>query len=287
MKYLIIFLLLGSICYSQSNTRIVGYDSDGNRSALRMRSNGSIDVNSLDPTMTPVIVNFNKIVTSTTLTDTVAIDDYTIVVDDTTGVFANRYLTIFNVTLNRFYVGNVLSINVDTLTLDTPLDAAYPAGSFVDITTDEMAVDGSGASQTYGVRGVSPSPIGLSVDIVRIIFTCVTDSPVDLTKFGDITGGLTKGLVLRKRDGTYDNIFNVKTNRDLAGTMFDWEPYLASNPQQGVDGFVSRLTFGSMGKMGVVIRLMAGEDLELLVQDDLSDLATFKITAEGHFSEEQ
>ena len=63
---------------------------------------------------------------------------------------------------------------------------------------------------------------------------------------------------------------------------YDWTPYLATNPQQGQDGFLFRLTFAGMNKLGVAIRLNPGEDLQFLVQDDLSGITVLEVTAEGH-----
>ena len=239
------------------------------------------DVNIQDQTTDPIIVNFNRIDASTTLKDTVAIGDTSIVLTSATGADVGDYLIIFNPDLLRFYKGIILSIDTDTMFLDTPLDVAYPAGSFVDLTTTNMAVDGSVTTQIFGVRGVSPSPIGIAVDITRIIVQCQTATAVDLSKFGDLAA-LTNGLVLRKRDGRYFNIFNIKTNGELAALGYDWTPYLATNPQQGQDGFLFRLTFAGMNKLGVAIRLRPGEDLQFLVQDDLSGITVLEITAEGH-----
>ena len=233
----------------------------------------------------PIVVNFNKIGANTTLKYDAYVDSTFIVVSDTTGIGANTYVIVFNPVQQRFSTFNRLSNSNDTIFLDTPLDVAYDSASYVDFSTKEMNVDGSTTSQTFGIRGASPSPLGITVDITRIIFSCTTSGLVDLSKFADIAGGLTNGLVLRKRDGSYYNVFNVKTNQELAGLMYDWQPYASANPIQGQDGFVSRLTFGGQEKIGVVIRLAPGDDLEFLVQDDLSGITSFQVMAEGHIVE--
>lgn len=243
------------------------------------------DVALQDQTTPPVIINFNRIAQSTTLASDRAVGDTFITVLDTLGAFHNRYVIIFNPTARRFSKFNTLSIGDDTLYLDDPLDFAYDSASFVDLTSKNLAVDGSSTTQVFGVRGVSPSPIGITVDITRIIITCVTAAAVDLSKFADIASGITNGLSLRVRDGQFFNIFNVKTNQDIAGLMFDWTPHAATNPVQGQDGFVSRLTFGGQSKVGVVIRLAPGEDLEFLVKDDLSSITSLEVVAEGHVVE--
>ena len=87
---------------------------------------------------------------------------------------------------------------------------------------------------------------------------------------------------MRKVDGEQRNIFNAKTNGELANLMYDFDIEAATNPQQGQDGFTGRMTFGGQSKMGVVIRLGQGEDLQMLIQDNLSSLEILEIICEGH-----
>lgn len=267
MKKLILFIFLCSAVFAQHLT-----------------SNTEIDVNVQDQTTDAVIVNFNRIEHSTTLSTAGIIDSSFIVLTDTTGVDSLDMVFIFSPTLLRFSKMSVLSKSNDTVFVDTPLDVAYPSGSYVDITTIEMAVDASSTSQTFGLRGVSPSPIGLSIDITRIIFTMVMTTAPEFSDFGDITDGLINGLVLRKRDGRYFNVFNVKTNQELASLMYDMTVFEASKVFN-TNTIVGRLTFGGQSKVGVVIRLNPGEDLEFILQDDFSSLISMKIVAEGHIVE--
>ena len=249
-----------------------------------LESNGAIPVNIQDQHTDAIIFKFNKIDASTTIAANALIDTRRIKLTSMDSVSVGDYLIAFNPDSLRFYKGNVLSISVDTVTMDSPLDWTMPAGTFIDITQTNLAVIGGPGDSTkvFGLRGVSPSPVGESVDITRIIFSCQTVDAVDLSKFGDIEGGLTNGIVLRVRNDRYYNIFNVKTNAELAGILYDWQPQLATNPSQGQDGFIARLTFGGQNKVGVTIRLDPGEDLELLVQDDLSSITLLEIIAEGH-----
>jgi len=130
-------------------------------------------------------------------------------------------------------------------------------------------LNGSVTPQTFGIRGSGVGePIGAEFDITRIIIKCHASTAVDLNKFGDLAK-LTNGLILRKRDDIYQNLFNIKDNGELAGLLYDWTVYQASHPTQAVDGFAARLTFSGQSKIGVTVRLAAGEDLEFIIQDDL------------------
>jgi hypothetical protein len=241
----------------------------------------SNDVNIQDQHTPLIIAYFSKEVGADTLVEAAEIGDMFITVDDTTGLRVGGYLSIFSVPDNRFYLANILTRVVDTLGVDTPLDFAFPIGSFVTSGEKNMNVDGSVTPVIYGLRNTEQA-IGSAFDITRIIITCMTDAPVDLSKFGDIAGGLTRGLVMRKKDGIYRNVFNVKTNGDLASIMYDWTPYLATNPVQGQDGFVGRLTFAGQSKMGVTLRIEPGEDIQVLVQDNQTSINEIFIIAEGH-----
>lgn len=230
-----------------------------------------------------VIAFFNQVEESTTLAVATAIGDRTITLTSTTGAAVGKYIILFHPASERFYTGHITSIAaLPVVSVDTPLDFAYPIGTFIDIAITDMSVDGSSTTQVFGLRGVGVPPgIDLRYDVTRLMFQCEAASPVSLATFADLTA-LTNGLVCRKRDGEYHNILNVKTNKELAGIMYDWTPYAATNPQQGQDGFVGRLTFAGQNKIGVTQRLALGEDLEFLIQDDLRAITELKIIAEGH-----
>jgi hypothetical protein len=232
-----------------------------------------------------VIVPFNKVTNSTTLDTLAVLGAYTISVASATGISQGSFIVLFHPASERFSTFYAVSVVDTTVTLDGPLDFAYPSGTFVDVAITNMNVDGSSTPQVFGLRGTGAPPgVDIDFDLTRMIFECITDTAVDLSKFGDLTA-LTRGILFRSRNGIYHNIFNVKTNGELAGIMYDWNPYAATNPVQGVDGFVSRLTFAGPSKIGVTVRLPIGEDAEIIIQDDLTDLTSFKIIAEGHIVE--
>lgn len=247
----------------------------------RVAALNNIDVSIQDQTSPPILANFNKLEALTELSVATAIDDFTINIVNATGFETGKYISIFSVQDNRFFLANILSINGTELTIDTPLDFAFPVGSSVTSGEKNINLDGSVTPLIYALRNTNEQ-IGTAFDITRIMFACKTVDPVDLSKFGDIVGGLTKGIILRKKDGNYRNIFNAKTNEDLAKLMYDWMPELATNPATGQDGFLGRLTFAGQNKIGVAIRLDVGEDLQLIVQDDLTQLTSFEMVAEGH-----
>lgn len=241
------------------------------------------EVNIQDQSTPLIIAFFSKEVAATTLFSQPVIDLNQIAVVSATGFVLGQYLSIFNIDANRFYLASITDILGTTITLDTPLDFAYPAGSFVTVGNRNMNVNGSVTPVVYGVRNTDEQ-IGSEFDITRIMIHCETATSIDLSKFGDIAGGIANGIVMRKVDGVTRNIFNSKTNGELKNLMYDFDIQLATGNQQ--DGFTGRMTFAGPSKMGVVIRLKKGEDLQMIIQDDLSSLEILEIICEGHTVED-
>lgn len=247
---------------------------------------GVRDVKIQDQTTRPIIAKFNEVQESTELTVVAVKGAYEITVDDTTGFIDGRYIILFHPESENFsFYMQIGAVAGSVITLDTPLDFAYPIGTFVDTTITNMAVNGSSTSRIFGLRGTGAPPgVDIKVDITKIIIQCITTSAVSLPLFGNLTA-LTKGLVLRKRDGTVRNIFNVKTNNEISGIM-EYDPVVTATPGQGVDGFRAELQFSGQNEIGVALRLPIGEDLESIVQDALQTITLLEIIAEGHIVED-
>ena len=266
--------------YTVGDVRI----TDGTH-VLDIESNGSMPVTLQDQTTPTVITKMSILEETTTTTAPVAIGDTVVAVTSVTGITAGKFLTFFDPASIRFMNAGVIGVASLNVTIDRPFDFAYPSGSYVDVSETNLAVAGSLASPIIaGVRNnagaVPPPGIDLSMDVTRVMFHCVADSACNLTTFGNIAA-LTNGISLRKRDGDYYNIFNCKSNGELKEIMYDLDIMATGTVGQGEDGFFGRLTFAGQNKMGVTVRLAINEDLELFIQDDLTDLTYFGITVEG------
>ena len=237
------------------------------------------DVTLQDSTSRLYVIKASNIVAETTLTSLTAKDDYIINVTSAASFAVGQYLTIYNVADNIVFFANILAINTLAITLDTPLDYEFPNGSFVSVGITNMNVDGSVTPQIFGIRNPTGQDIPLVVDITRIMFKCLTTTAVDLSRFGNIAGGIARGIVVRRVDGDYQNIFNAKTNAEIKTISFDFDVEVTSGSQQ--DGFTARLTFAGQNKFGAVVRLAEDEDLQIVIQDDLTSLVDFELVAEG------
>jgi hypothetical protein len=229
-----------------------------------------------------LLVPFNRIENTTTLSAPTVIDSYTIPVTSVTGITAGKTIIMYSRISGALYVGTVLSVVGNTLNMDTPINSIFTAaGTVVDSAIINMNVDGSGAPVSFRLRGPSVGNLSTPFIISRIIIVMYTVDAVQLDLFGDIAA-LLRGVVLRELDGYIENIFNVKSNGDISRIAFDNVQYSSTNPAQGQNGAAWRLTFGGDSKIGAPREIERTEDLEILIQDDLRGLQSFTIMAEGY-----
>ena len=185
------------------------------------------------------------------------------------------------------YFGEALAIVGDIITVDSLLPFAYPAiGSVVQSYTKDMNVDGSVIPQVFSIFG--PGAPGVQLNVVRIVWNCLTASAVDLSKFGDIVGGVTNGYLMRGVPNPSSglpasNQFNFKTNAELDTiTGGDWKPYSATNPAQGQDGYTARYTNGGPDKHDTIPPLITGDRIDAILTDNYTSLSIFRTLFGGN-----
>lgn len=243
-----------------------------------LESNGAIPVNIQDQTSRALDLFFIQSQNQTTLTDQADPNATSIKLTDTTGFTAGRKIGVFSGSGN-FYFGNQLGAPVaGEISLDTPIDITYAAGSTVIASEYNMNVDGSGAMQIFQIGPIGVGA-GISIDVTRLLVYIQDNSAMDDALFGALPA-LTKGIVLRKNNGTMQNYWNIKSNGEFALLCFD-ATYTSSAPA-GSFGFRARNTYAGQDKHGVTIRLSPGDILELLIQDNLTGLEVFNMMAQGH-----
>jgi hypothetical protein len=261
----------------------------GDGGQIPFNQSGKLEVEVSDQTTRPLDLWF---VTQTgqgaptTIAVETAIDDQSITVADATNFPDGQYFGIFggDPDVPQFYFGTVVGTPVgNVIQVDSLLDSAFLVGASVLPFNRSLNVDGSTTPVVFSIRAGGPTAT-FSIDITRVVGIIETGTPVDLKDFGDLDP-LPRGLLLRRRDGLVENYWTVKRNAGfipLCGPS-DVVPYIASNPGQGVDGLGFRYTLSGQDKHGVAIRLTGSETLELIVQDDLTDLVDFGVVAAGHF----
>lgn len=214
-----------------------------------------------------------------TLATDAVVGGYTLTLTDSTGFVANSLIKVeeeIDGVPTTFYA-EVLTNLANVLTLDRPVDRAFTTSAFINRENYLLDVDGSATPIEFVYKNSFDKPI----NITRMLFNMVTTNPALFNSFGDIASpGLTRGIELRKKnaDGTYTNYFNAKTNNRLQLLMFDVSFFDGGNPQ-AVNGLSGRLTFE---KLSSPIILKKNEELQLVVQDNLTTLLSFEAVIEGN-----
>ena len=83
-----------------------------------------------------------------------------------------------------------------------------------------MNINGAITTQIFQIGPIGAAQ-AVDVDITRINGYIQAGGVMDDSKFGDIAGGLTYGVVLRHNNTVIDNIWNMKTNGELGLLCFD------------------------------------------------------------------
>jgi hypothetical protein len=176
-----------------------------------------------------------------------------------------------------YYQAKVISVDVNELTLDTPLDFAYSLLANVCIGDANLNKNGSVSPV---IAHLAPTAVS-RWDVTRLIFHIEDNTDMDSARFGGISA-LTRGVVIRKKNDIYKNVFNIKCNGDFNIHNFDIE-YDDKAPA-GVYSLTSVRKFAGQENSGVVIRIngQTNDELQIIVQDDLTAVSRFEVLAQGH-----
>lgn len=241
---------------------------------------GGVDVNLQDQHSTIIDLYMHDHGNDVTIVGNPAIGDSTITLVGGHGVVAGNWLGFKQD--GHVYEGEVLNVATNIITLDSPLDYTFTADADPShIHTTNMNVDGSVTPAIFHVTPPAVDP--QKWDITRLIFVIEDNTSMDSTTFGGIAGGITNGIVIRSNNGIVKNIFNAKTNGDMAARAFD-VGYDDRASGSSFFAFRARTSFAGQSKRGVTIRLdgETADALEIIVQDDLRSLSKFICIAQGH-----
>jgi len=252
----------------------VGFIDSAGRELL-LESNNAIPINVQDQHSEPIDLYFCRTVLTTNPTSAENIDSKTVTVASVVGASVGDCINILE--NGRLFQALVQDITDSTITFNCPLDMAITTSAIVKVSKWNMNVDGSTTSSIYKIK----PPTGVMWDINRIIVGMLDDVAMDDSKFGGITA-LTNGVVFRQLNHINKNLFVVSDNGGFRERSFDAQ-YLAKAPA-GVYGFGVRKTFNGQDKSGVSIRLDGdnGDELEIIIQDNLTALTKFACVAQGH-----
>lgn len=257
----------------------------GNPRNVIIEENGGIPVNVTDQTSPIFDIYFGLFGTDSTVTVATAVDDYTVTVANGANFTIGDWIGL--IYLGFIFNSEIVNIAGNVITVSDPITAIFPVGALARPVSIHMNVDGSVTKQYFQLRKPGELTVfPFIVDVTQIMIQMITNTATELSDFGDIAGGVLNGIVLRRLNGFYQNFWNAKKNSDIAIVTNDFVTYSALNPA-GTYGLAARYEMAGQSKHGAVIRLEPGDTLEVIVQDDLTDLIEFRMMAQGHAISEQ
>jgi hypothetical protein len=258
-----------------------GIDNNGVIREVPVDTEGNLYINAVDHTSQSIDFFFGRLDNLTTLSAQANPEDKTLTLTSTTGFVDGTIAGVFSANdPDVIYLGEQIGAPVGSvITMDTPIDQELQIGSAVAGVRKNMNVDGSVTPQSFQI-----GPVGVgstaTIEITRLMGHILDSTAMDDGKFGGIAA-LTNGCVLRKHDGVIKNIWNIKTNGDIALICYDLK--YSDKAPGGQFGLNFRNTYASQAGHGVALELVPGEYLELIVQDDLTGLDKFFMMAQGHY----
>ena len=244
-----------------------------------VEQNGALAVNIQDQHTRTADLHFSQAIGGAiTLTGDADRDDTDIDVSGAHGIVVGEQIRLFDNTNQNLYSGIVTVVATNNISLDRPLTVDFTTAlTAVSRSVIEMDVNGAVTPQIFSIGPV----VTAEIDITRIMFLILCSGAPIMASFGDLSI-LTNGVCMRKTTGNgHINYFSVKNNAELLNLMYDITFYDATHPS-AANGIGGRLTYGGQEKHGVVIRLSAGEALEVIIQDDLTSLLQFRMISTGH-----
>ncbi|MCK5019198.1 MAG: hypothetical protein KAS32_19215 [Candidatus Peribacteraceae bacterium] len=240
---------------------------------------GNVLVNIQNQHTAALDLDFLKVLAApTTITVATSPEDRTITIANTTGFVDGVMVAMASADVGAkpYFSRQIGAVSGNVVTLAAPIDSAYPVGAVVFPASTDMNVNGSSTVQVFRI-----GPIGgvVDVDITRIMGYIEDNMDMDDAKFGGIDA-LTRGVQLRINNTIITNLWNVRTNAEIALICFSAD--YSDRAPAGYYGFRFRSTYAGSETHGVALRLYAGDALEILIQDDLTDLHGFRMMAQGH-----
>lgn len=180
---------------------------------------------------------------------------------------------------NRLFQAKVLSVAVDSITLDEPLSFDMTTAATIVRGVTNLAVDGSVTPQIF--KYLARQTI-IPIDITTVLVNMVHSTVGDDSKFGNLTE-LSTGLLFRSEsDVVTGNLGNFSKN----GTFREFAASVDYTDKGGGGAFATDIRFDIRRDFGVVIRNYPSINQTIFAQvrDDLSGLTSLRVSLTGHFT---
>ena len=214
---------------------------------------------------------------TTTLAVATSSQDTQITVTDATGFNVGGSIAIDSVIDERSYP-SIIAATGNVLDLDRPLDNSALVGALVTHVSFDCAVDGSTTPISFRIEPHD----GEEWHIRRFTVSMTHSAGADDSKFGGIAA-LLKGIALRRYEGSvglYTTFTSWKTNADIVSDTYD----ISYGDKAGAGLNSTRARFSIYIASGATPKINGanGDYLEMLIQDDLTGLDSFRVKGQGH-----
>lgn len=248
-----------------------GNDVDVQQNALPVVIDGRLDYGLLEPFYSPTDVDNQQIIAVNT-----ADEDTVIQLTEALAAYEDKFIYLKDGL--RFYAGEVMAVDtdLDTITVNPPLDFAFTTDSYVDIGITDMAVDGSVTPVIFKLQPLTGH---------RWIINDVLLHIEDATKmFDNLFGGLaalTNGVFFHQETDIHLNVGTFKRNSDfaLATSKFQFTNTAGASGVYGL--LVSGIFMESAGSL-LLDRYTRNDIMTVAIRDDLRGLNSFRVTARGY-----
>lgn len=180
------------------------------------------------------------------------------------------------IVVKGLYIGRVLTVATNTITLNQRFNLTYPAGTVCYRGSANMAVDGSTTPLYFGLEAAQ----GVAFDVYKLRLAFRGSAEMDDAKFASLTA-LTKGVIVRARITAtrYNNYFNARSNSE-----FHLRGVLSYNAKAPSGSYGMIFEFPLKDDNGVALRVDGdtGSRLEVIIQDNLTGLSYMEGTVSGH-----
>lgn len=245
---------------------------------------GALNVHSADVHTAIINTQFDQHqATTTTFAVAASAGATSFTVSSVVGFAVNDFIHIANAAgdVAELVHPEITAIVGNVITIDRPLDNGYIIGDSVIKTYINIATTAGtlAAPQSFTVQPLDGDVWHLTRILIEMTHTTAGDNGL----FGDLTA-LTNGVVLRRYDGATSSFstFTIwKTNSDIVTDMYD-VTYSARSGGGGAYGTNCRGTFKNADAI-VKLDGAVGDYLQILVQDDLTSLTSFRVKAQGHY----
>jgi len=244
------------------------YNTDYNALNVHIRDNEYIGFN----------LYLCKELGSTTLSAPSVVDTFTVTVTSPTGALAGDCINIRQG--GDIFQSLIKNVATNTITFASPMDKVFTAGA--EVCFGEWNLNGNGSS-TPLIYKVCPPP-DAKFHIRAISLTMNDTTAMDDSLFGSLPA-LTNGLIVRRTDGVVSNYFLISNNAGFY--QYGYTTNYPAKVPSGTYGFQARKNLDDIN--GTVISLdgATNDELQIIVQDNLTGLTEFAMQVHGHIVESQ